>query len=147
MAAPNVLPSARSAQWKQLPITVTAWSYGFGTLAMGLASVYYYSQPEEFVMPASVSARMPLQHSTGNHRPPFSNPGLVCTGLRCVHHVSTMLLAPDVVQSPHCFLCGHCLLATSGQLTPLSTAWANVPTYPPPPKVPVTLLSSFLVLG
>ena len=68
------LPTARSAQWKQLPITVTAWSYGFGALAMGLASVYYYSQPAEFVMPGSVSARMHLQHSPGNPPPSFLQP-------------------------------------------------------------------------
>lgn len=34
--------------WKTKPLTVTAWSYLFGALFMGLASLYYVNQPEKF---------------------------------------------------------------------------------------------------
>lgn len=35
-------------EWKTKPITVTAWSYLFGTICMGLASLYYVNKPEKF---------------------------------------------------------------------------------------------------
>jgi drug/metabolite transporter (DMT)-like permease len=34
--------------WKTRPITVTAWSYLFGTIFMALASLYYVNKPEKF---------------------------------------------------------------------------------------------------
>ena len=34
--------------WKTKPVTVTAWSYLFGTVFMALASLYYVNQPEKF---------------------------------------------------------------------------------------------------
>ena len=34
--------------WKTKPVTVTAWSYLFGTVFMALASLYYVNQPENF---------------------------------------------------------------------------------------------------
>ena len=33
---------------------VTAWSYGFGAVAMGLATIYYYNHPDQFVLPGKV---------------------------------------------------------------------------------------------
>jgi len=34
--------------WKTKPVTVTAWSYMFGAIFMGLASLYYIHKPEKF---------------------------------------------------------------------------------------------------
>lgn len=34
--------------WKTKPVTVTAWSYLFGTMFMALASLYYVNKPEKF---------------------------------------------------------------------------------------------------
>ena len=34
--------------WKTKPVTVTAWSYFFGTMFMALASLYYVNKPEKF---------------------------------------------------------------------------------------------------
>ena len=36
------------SEWKAIPITVTAWSYLFGAVFMGLTSLYYVNQPEKF---------------------------------------------------------------------------------------------------
>ena len=45
-----------AAPWATLPVSVTMWSYCFGALSMGLASVYYCTQPEVFVLPVEVSS-------------------------------------------------------------------------------------------
>ena len=34
--------------WRTKPVTVTAWSYMFGTMFMALASLYYVNKPEKF---------------------------------------------------------------------------------------------------
>ena len=36
------------SNWKTKPVTVTAWSYMFGTIFMALASLYYVNKPEKF---------------------------------------------------------------------------------------------------
>ena len=44
-----------TAPWASLPVSVTTWCYLFGALSMGLASIYYCTQPEVFVLPVEVS--------------------------------------------------------------------------------------------
>lgn len=44
--------NAPASRWKASPFALTAWSYVFGFLSMGLASVYYVNKPEKFAIPA-----------------------------------------------------------------------------------------------
>jgi len=37
-----------NSRWRDFPINVTAWSYFFGAISMGLASLYYVNKPEKF---------------------------------------------------------------------------------------------------
>jgi len=43
-----------TAPWAKLPVSVTMWCYLFGSISMGLASIYYCKQPEEFKLPVEV---------------------------------------------------------------------------------------------
>ena len=38
-------------RWREYPINVTAWTYFYGALFMGLASFYYTGQPDKFKIP------------------------------------------------------------------------------------------------
>ena len=39
------------SQWKQKPVTLTAWTYMFGAMLMGVACLYYVNQPDKFAFP------------------------------------------------------------------------------------------------
>ncbi|XP_065919166.1 uncharacterized protein [Dysidea avara] len=41
----------KNSPWAKLPVSVTMWCYLFGSISMGLASIYYCKQPEEFKLP------------------------------------------------------------------------------------------------
>jgi len=39
-----------NSRWRDYPINITAWTYFFGAISMGLASLYYADKPEKFVI-------------------------------------------------------------------------------------------------
>ena len=48
-----------AGKWREHPVAVTMYSYMFGALFMGLASLYFVikKQTSEFIIPQEVSAR------------------------------------------------------------------------------------------
>ncbi|XP_065919164.1 uncharacterized protein [Dysidea avara] len=45
----------KNSPWAKLPVSVTMWCYLFGSISMGLASIYYCKQPEEFKLPVEAA--------------------------------------------------------------------------------------------
>lgn len=50
-------PSLSEGKWKQYPVAVTAYSYFFGALFMGLSTIYFAAsgQGDQFAIPQDVS--------------------------------------------------------------------------------------------
>ena len=105
------------ARWKSYPIMVTAWSYGFGAVAMGLATIYYYKHPDQFVLPGKVlvfavwSLAVAVMVDVLYSMFPTD---VVCSGLCCVHHFGILLPVDHMGQpTPAIHYC-HCILASTG---------------------------------
>ena len=105
------------ARWKSYPIMVTAWSYGFGAVAMGLATIYYYNHPDQFVLPGKVLVFVVCSHAVAVVVIVLSSmfhTDVVRSGLCRVHHFGVLLPADHVGKlTPAVHYC-HCVLASTG---------------------------------
>lgn len=126
-----------AGKWREHPVAVTMYSYMFGAIFMGLASLYFVikKQTSEFVIPQEVSTLVyqPIinvlqweelyQHyikwlkfgSSIVLVPPFLSVSL-CSRLCCVHQFCSLLSPHDLVQPSSLLHTGHFLLARAGNM-------------------------------
>ena len=116
-------------KWREYPVNVTAYSYFFGAVFMGLASIYYYNQPEVYVLPNEVCVLwswliyldqlfrkyQPNAVLYNNNNNKSSVPiDTVCAGVCHIHHFCPLLSADHMGQHAHLVYPCHCFLATTG---------------------------------
>ena len=120
-----------AGKWREHPVAVTMYSYMFGAIFMGIASLYFVikKRTSEFVIPQEVSTLMYQPIVYYNVKSPNLGANIInfgtsllflffavslCSCLCCVHQFCPLLSPNDLVQSSSLVHTGHFLLASAG---------------------------------